>query len=478
MRCLSREERPLETQIDLSPIGMRGPLTRRQVLYAFGAATVATIAGSGIRPPQIEAVMADPVGLTPPLAAVPRAFFGMHIHFAAWNTPWPKVPFATWRLWDASVMWSEIQPQRGVYSWDLLDSLVNLAEKHGVEPALTLGMTPTWASARPGDGSDYGPQTSAAEPANMQDWVDYVTAVATRYKGRIHYYEMWNEPNGQYFTGTMATLVLMTKLAHDALKRVDPANQVISPAITRDTAYLDTFLAAGGGQYIDVLGFHFYSYPDPPESIVGCAQRVGQILANYGMENVPIWNTETGYHADNLTTDDARMGYVSRMYLLNWALGISRFNWYAWDNHGFCTLWMTESDNATLTPAANAYVMTQKWLLNARMTACTQDGANTWVCKLVRADGQTVRIVWNARGTAQFRVPTDWNVNSVQSLFDRRQRIVPGTQLLIGLSPLLFDFIPDPIPPPTPIALLPPSPRRASTPTTNLSPEPAPMPRR
>ncbi len=146
--------------------------------------------------------MADPIGLTPPLAAVPRTFFGMHIHFAAWNTPWPKVPFATWRLWDSSVMWSEIQPQRGVYSWDLLDSLVNLAEKHGVEPALTLGMTPTWASARPSDGSDYGPQTSAAEPANMQDWVDYVTAVATRYKGRIHCYEMWNEPNGQYFTGT------------------------------------------------------------------------------------------------------------------------------------------------------------------------------------------------------------------------------------------------------------------------------------
>ena len=29
----------------------------------------------------------------------------------------------------------------------------------------------------------------------MQDYADFVTAVAERYRGRVKYYQLWNEPN-------------------------------------------------------------------------------------------------------------------------------------------------------------------------------------------------------------------------------------------------------------------------------------------
>jgi beta-glucosidase/6-phospho-beta-glucosidase/beta-galactosidase len=34
-----------------------------------------------------------------------------------------------------------------------------------------------------------------APPDNLQDFADFVSAVVSRYKGRVRYYQLWNEPN-------------------------------------------------------------------------------------------------------------------------------------------------------------------------------------------------------------------------------------------------------------------------------------------
>ncbi len=39
------------------------------------------------------------------------------------------------------------------------------------------------------DLGDFGP------PAKFKDFADFVVALAQRYKGRIRYYQIWNEPN-------------------------------------------------------------------------------------------------------------------------------------------------------------------------------------------------------------------------------------------------------------------------------------------
>src|SRR5882672_9471286 len=33
------------------------------------------------------------------LPAIPASYVGLHIHYATTGTPWPSVPFASWRLW-------------------------------------------------------------------------------------------------------------------------------------------------------------------------------------------------------------------------------------------------------------------------------------------------------------------------------------------------------------------------------------------
>ena len=102
--------------------------------------------------------------------------------------------------------WAELEPAKGVWNWGGLDNFVAAAQEHGVSDILlNLGQSPRWASSSPETaGHMYGtPALTPAPPANIQDWRDYVTAVAQRYKGRIRYYEIWNEPNGpSWYTGS------------------------------------------------------------------------------------------------------------------------------------------------------------------------------------------------------------------------------------------------------------------------------------
>ena len=116
------------------------------------------------------------------------------------GVPWPAVGFGTLRLWDdlQGTTWAELEPAKGVWNWALLDNFVEAAEEHGVSDILlTLGQTPGWASSSPDTASGLFVLSAGAPapPADIQDWRDYVTAVAQRYKGRIRYYEIWNEPN-------------------------------------------------------------------------------------------------------------------------------------------------------------------------------------------------------------------------------------------------------------------------------------------
>ena len=107
----------------------------------------------------------------------------------------------------------------------------------------------------------------------------------------------------------------LTQAAHETLKRIDPTIQVVSPSFMNDPDYLDIFLGYGGGEYIDVLGYHFYTAPGPPEDMIPSMARVKRIMTNRGLAAMPIWNTEIGWQSDNFVDDDQRMGYVARTAL-------------------------------------------------------------------------------------------------------------------------------------------------------------------
>jgi hypothetical protein len=350
------------------------------------------------------------LGTPGPGVSFPREFFGMHIHNAEKPGHWPDVPFGAWRLWDAYTSWADLEPSKGAWNFARLDAVVDRAQATGVSLLLVLGRTPNWASARPTEHSPYGPG-QAAEPANLEDWRNYVRTVAGRYRGRIAAYQIGNEANlAMFWTGGIPKLVELTRVAREEIKRIDPGAQVVAPS----GAGLDTsivwergFLDAGGAALVDVASFHLYDLNRPPEAMIDRVLAERAHLAAAGYRRLPLWNTETGLLINNIKpaldvtwSDDWRKqriepevasDYVMRAFLIARALGFERYYWYAWDNRW---LGMIEPADNSLKAPALAYRHAVAYLQRSSLERCDRDADGLWICRLTMANARPALAMW------------------------------------------------------------------------------------
>lgn len=373
------------------------------------------------------------------------SYFGMHIHRA--ENVWPNVVFGSWRLWDTGTDWASLESVRGQWDFNRLDKYVALSLQHGIEPVLVLGNSPVWASSRPLEASAYG-RGGAAEPRSLSDWENYVRTVATRYHGRVRYYEIWNEPNlTQFFSGSVKTMLELARVAHIVLKNVDPTIQVLSPSPTekRGIKWLDEFLRLGGGDHVDIIAYHFYVRPAPPEQMVILIGDVRQLMDRHGQGKKPLWNTESGWDILNTGQESVRSNalsgslaadFVTRALVLNWVSGVSRFYWYAWDN---TIMGLVEPNKRSLKFAAIAYSRTARWLIGVVMEGCKTDSDGTWVCKMNRQNERSAWIVWNPEKHLEMELPPQWKAIEYQTLDGNTHQISTqdSSRVPISSSPIL-----------------------------------------
>lgn len=173
--------------------------------------------------------------------------------------------------------WREIEGLgKGRFDWSITDRIVSQAESVGLRLIVRLDSEPTWASGQvyPNDS-----KIIMSPPRNYQDFADFAYAVASRYKGRVAAYQIWNEPNlarewgGQAPSPTDYTRLL--KAGFEAIKRGDEAAYVITAGMaptTRndkvampDTAFIKQMYAAGAKPYFGFLGAHGAGFKAPPE---------------------------------------------------------------------------------------------------------------------------------------------------------------------------------------------------------------------
>jgi hypothetical protein len=168
--------------------------------------------------------------------------------------------------------WREIEGAApGAYNWANTDRLMDQVDAYGLNIIARVDAQPAWAG---GNYPVIGP------PDDYQDYVDFLTALATRYRGRIDAYQIWNEPNlsrewgGRPPDPTGYTRLL--KMAYQAIKAVDPNAYVISAGMaptTRwddvampDTVYIQGMYDADAAPYFDLLGAHGAGYLATPET--------------------------------------------------------------------------------------------------------------------------------------------------------------------------------------------------------------------
>jgi hypothetical protein len=391
--------------------------------------------------------------LQAPTTPIPASFFGLNVLNLEWGGAWPTAKFYGWR--DGHSVWLKVEPDKGQWNFSLLDHDVDLAERHGVEIMLLLGTTPTWASARPLEAGCCGPKSargSTAEAADLSDWRNYVTKVAARYKGRVHLYELWNEPDEpRFYSGTPEKLAALNREAYQALKKIDPSLTVVSSSLSgsaKSPEYLDRYFAAGGGNYADVIGYHFYAAKSTPEAMLPKIAAVRAVMRHHDL-NKPLWNTETGWHFSNhdkndeaeswlgpALSDDDASAYLARSYVLSWAAGVERLYWYAW---GETSMGLTEHDKKTPKPVAQAYDRVQNWLVGATMKSCSGGDAGTWSFQLTRANGSSAWIVWNSDGRTSVPLPKSWKLHQATDVAGRKRNIPEPSRVEIGPIPQFLE---------------------------------------
>jgi hypothetical protein len=180
---------------------------------------------------------------------------------------------AGFRWVKQEIPWREIEGHaKGNWHWDIPDRMLDQIDSHGLKVIVRLGSQPAWASRTPLPG--------ISPPDTMQDFYDYVFAVASRYRGRVEAYQIWNEPNLAREWGDRppnpAEYTELLKTGYRAVKAADPQAIVISaglaPTTRHDAAampdiyFIQGMYEAGAAPYFDALGVHAAGYKSPPET--------------------------------------------------------------------------------------------------------------------------------------------------------------------------------------------------------------------
>jgi hypothetical protein len=371
---------------------------------------------------------------TPALSVGPEVGWNMGLEDA--RPPQAKY----YRLWDMKVAWRDVNPERGVFDWSILDRRIAQAESWGAKPIMVMGLTPQWAAADPSAGDDrWGPGT-ASPPADTEAWREYVRALVQRYGARIGAYEVWNEANLQTFwTGTPAQMAELTRIAAE---EIGTSAIVLAPSVT-------TRLASGPRFTRDLIshltpltlsalgGWTIHTYPAAgagPTVPDACKQRVDDILrwqralvaiaAATSDMNVlkPIWDTEVNFglegpgdQAKKDWSDADGAALLTCTYQDSRALGIAVTAWYEYTAASYDLLGVQMNPGTPLTNAAWAALpstvgVTNPWipqLANIVEPTISIEGDRLKGDKdrFVRVSGKTTRLPEGTIVKPWFRFP-------------------------------------------------------------------------
>jgi hypothetical protein len=267
----------------------------------------------------------------------------------------------------------------------------------------------------------------------MSHWAEYVRRVATRYRGLIKAYEIWNEPyfsdleqdriqTSFFYSGSVANMVEMARIARTVLDEVDPKAILLTPGFVNGTHRLELFLRSGGKQYIQAVAYHFYSAS--AGQFIKQILEVRQVMERNGLGNLPLWNTETGVEvwpegkqtpariSDYPQAENAG-ALIAQELILGAAAGLDRFFYYAWDND-FYGMVIRTGDRL---PGYAAMANVQHWLIDARLNGCAERQGGVSVCAGEQG-GERFWLVWADRdGTRKLALPAGTTASLVEPLY-------------------------------------------------------------
>lgn len=217
--------------------------------------------------------------------------------------------------------WAQVEKKEKKYvlpaHLSQLDSLLTNADSRSVKSILILD----YGNALYGGGM---PLTDAAREA----FCDYAAFAASRYKGKISYYELWNEWNSGMGTkpktpGSAADYVKLADACIPRIKEIDPDAKVLVGATAGyDKVWTEEALKLGVLRYADGFSVHPYVFAHHsdrrPEKAISFLISLDSQVGRY-KKNFPIFVSEMGWPTSSDAvgiSESLQADYILRFVLL------------------------------------------------------------------------------------------------------------------------------------------------------------------
>ncbi len=203
--------------------------------------------------------------------------------------------------------WNKIEPLNNQFKWQKIDDVVNTARAKGICILANMSGTPSWAN---------NGKAKNVPPVKKAYWKNFVKQTVKRYKKKIKYWEMWNEPNlSEFWTGSVEEyLDLILIPGAEAAKTIDPGCKIVGPDLahlhSKDSKWniwLRKIIRYGGKENLDVISHHIYDNDGPLDIInklewdqAPLIPSVIKVLQEEGVSDKPFWITETGWDTDEV----------------------------------------------------------------------------------------------------------------------------------------------------------------------------------
>ncbi|MCD6353993.1 MAG: hypothetical protein J7L95_00440 [Prolixibacteraceae bacterium] len=207
--------------------------------------------------------------------------------------------------------WPAIEKEKGVYNWEETDKAFAVALKNGITPFVTIGggnklysKLTTYDDPKLAEIYGYRPEPPIKNVVAMKAFLAFVKATVERYKDKIDYWEVWNEPNHRNYWGTTPDgkeygklLVQTAKL----IRKIDPGCKIIGGSMAGiKPQFADDFLSVGSDKLIDIISYH--NYGAVPEERVYAAIELWKVIDKYN-PNIELWQGECGYPSHSSSRD-------------------------------------------------------------------------------------------------------------------------------------------------------------------------------
>lgn len=411
----------------------------------------------------------------------PDSPFGIHISPTKGRIELAKNLGFNWvRLHDGGERvtgWYFVEKSPDQFDFSYSDPVVSLLRDNHLMVLGMLNMAPSFYTDMPKDydGRHHTKQYFVVKDEYRGKWRTYCEKIVSRYRGKIDYWEVLNEPyaGNDFFIktavkdektgafkvtlGTPENYVQLLEDAWGAAKRANPGATILG-MMNNESGWNDLAIKAGAAKFCDIFSYHYYLLDNPfkgyPDSRIMrlFSKRFSEDFQSVA-EKKPFWNTEGS--TVNLQVPwvhnpafvpgecDRMSNALTRSYLAFLVSGTKK--WFVYATHAWGTwapgTYSFIAPDESLAPSASAMSAMMGLIEGKTFLKGCQVSDQCTAFVFAGGDRPTVAVISNSnQATILSNIPEKWEVFDLYGNHVDGQKAQISENTVIYLVPPHRDF--------------------------------------